>query len=552
MGFFDALSFGASDALGVKPNYAEYAQQDAQQYQMLDRELTRSYNETKDAASRMERVQLTTGAGVNAKLQRFYDGLTQELKATISKNNNYKNDPFQMQQVNAVVNKYANNEIISNDKLSQQSYNDFKKLAMSGGLSAADIAHGEKEWERYRNGETDVFSYSNPKKVDYNDEAIKVSSAIKRLTKKKGFYNNVNPADHKKAMEGLMTNPDYADKAMTDFKNLPLEDQAHWLNIPYKEDGNDEAIKELISKKLDMLGSSGHMATPVVNWLSDRYYPYTNRELDTIEKMSYMEEMRAKRAAAKSVAPPVDYWSRDIAPALNDAIISAKENPGTFGSWNVKLKNASSLFPNNINGVPSGNYMRLGVTDASGQRISLPIKTVGWFDPGQTKAKNAYDGMVVKKNNGEIRIGAKIPGFVSKGNYENFISSIGVNVSLKDGNIYTFSSNGRSIASINAASKSDAVLKFMVSNLGGSHMVQQTSGIGSLISQPEGVYIDYECYTGANPDANMLQHNYNTEAIRSQKAYQIKYDTQGNPVSDQPSQQESQSSFSMTSIPQIH
>lgn len=136
MGFFDILSYGADSALGAKPNFQQYYQDDQNNMRMLNEQVSRIEQETRDAADRMKRVQLTTGKGVNAKLQSYYDGLTSEMKQVIAKNPNYRTDPIQMQAVNAVMERFSNNEIIANDLQSKASYQQFRNAATNGLLTA--------------------------------------------------------------------------------------------------------------------------------------------------------------------------------------------------------------------------------------------------------------------------------------------------------------------------------------------------------------------------------------------------------------------------------
>ncbi len=503
MGFFDILSFGADSALGAKPNYQQYYQDDQTNMRMLNEQVSRIEQETRDAADRMKRVQLTTGKGVNAKLQSYYDGLTSEMKQVIAKNPNYRTDPIQMQAVNAVMERFSNNEIIANDLQSKASYQQFRNAATNGLLTAREIADGEQSWKRYQDGADDVFRYGKAKLVDYSKEAINAMASIGQLNYKKNGMRNADRKDAKRGMQTLFANAEYADQALVDFKQESLEEQAKWLDIPHKEHMTEEEEQELrseVDRRIASLSKNGMLADPIVDWATDRFYPYTRQQYDQRDLINLRGSYGGSSRRSSKIKPS-GYFKTDFEAGMRSIQdYFAKDSEAKGVAFNVKLNAVRALVPENDKGMLMSD--RMFIRSSDGKFIRLRPSSLGYmksYGTGNENKDSHYNASLIgsrrKGKNGEedkiyYRVAVNTNGLVTDENFKNFIQSLGINViSLKGETVIRY--NGKQLAKY-AGDETEATKRFLIEYIGGKYIPKQSGGISGSIYQPSGILLPYK------------------------------------------------------------
>ena len=498
MGFFDILSFGADSALGAKPNFQQYYQDDQTNMRMLNEQVSRIEQETRDAADRMKRVQLTTGKGVNAKLQSYYDGLTSEMKQVIAKNPNYRTDPIQMQAVNAVMERFSNNEIIANDLQSKASYQQFRDAATKGVLTAREIADGEQSWKRYQDGADDVFRYSKAKLVDYSKDAIAAMAGIGQLNYKKNGMLNADRKDAKRGMQGLFANAEYADQALVDFKQESLEEQAKWLDIPVKEHMTEEEEQELrseVDRRIASLSKNGMLADPIVDWATDRFYPYTRQQYDQRDLIN-LRGSYGGRSRKSSKIKPSGYFKTDFEAGMRSIQDYFAKNSEAKGvAFNVKLNAVRALVPENDKGMLVSD--RMFIRSSDGKFIRLRPSSLGYmksYGTGNENKDSHYNASLIgsrsKDKQINYRVAVNTNGLVTDENFKNFIQSLGINMlPLKGETVIRY--NGKQLAKY-AGDETEAAKRFLIEYMGGHYIPKQSGGISGSIYQPSGILLPYK------------------------------------------------------------
>lgn len=537
MGVFDILSFGADSALGARPNYSQYYQDDQTNMKLLNEQTTRIEQETRDAAERMKRVQLTTGKGVNSKLQSYYDGLTEEMKQVIAKNPNYRTDPFQMQQVNAVMDRFSNNDIIGNDLQSKAAYQQFKDAATKGILTAREIADGEQRWKRYQDGLDDVFGYSKARQVDYDKEAISASAALRQLNLKKGHMLNVKHSDHRRAMQAVFANPDNMDQLVADFKNtLPASEQAKWLGLPVKEHMTDEDEAELskqVQQRIADLSSNKALADPLIDWASDRFYPFTNQQYDQWDMINQRNAWHAGRTSSKTPKlPPNGYFKEEIGNKLGSIDPWMKAHPDTkSATFDIKMNATSALFKTNNAGVLTSNRMFIRTTD--GHLIRMHPTMIGYLQGYKKGLENTLtNGMIsavkMKDRNGEVyyqkRVAASTQGFIPDTEFRNFITSLGYYFGKNKNQQWVVKGPGIKDYKPYGTNPDEAIRKFMIEYFGAQYIPKQAGGVSGMIYQPAGMVIPYSVETDSDINNSSIEKAYDQEVFMKKKKYQLDAD----------------------------
>ena len=533
MGFFDILSFGADSALGAKPNFQQYYQDDQTNMRMLNEQVSRIEQETRDAADRMKRVQLTTGKGVNAKLQSYYDGLTSEMKQVIAKNPNYRTDPIQMQAVNAVMERFSNNEIIANDLQSKASYQQFRDAATKGLLTAREIADGEQSWKRYQDGADDVFRYGKAKLVDYSKEAITAMASIGQLNYKKNGMMNADKKDAKRGMQGLLSNAEYADQALVDFKQESLEEQAKWLDIPVKEHMTEEEQDELrseVDKRIASLSKNGMLADPIVDWATDRFYPYTRQQYDQRDLIN-LRGSYGGRSRKSSKIKPNGYFKTDFEAgkrSIDDYFAKDPEAKGV--AFNVKLNAVRALVPENDKGMLVSD--RMFIRSSDGKFIRLRQSSLGYmksYGTGNENKDSHYNASLIgsrsKDKQINYRVAVSTNGLVTDENFKNFIQSLGINMlPLKGETVIRY--NGKQLAKY-AGDETEAAKRFLIEYMGGHYIPKQSGGISGSIYQPSGILLPYKAES--NPyfmNDRSIERIYDEEVYMKKSKAELEADAQ--------------------------
>lgn len=534
MGLFDILALGGDKALGVSVPFDQYRADDMNNMKLLNEETSRIEEATRSAAARMERVQLQTGAGVNRKLQQYYDGLTEELKQVISKNPNYKTDAFQMQQVNSVMGKFSNNEIIANDEISKGSYAQFRDAAVKGVLTAREIREAEDRWKQYQDGLIPTFDYTKAKLVDYHDDAIKTMGQIARLSLSKKGLMQVSRSDARNGMEGLMMgNSDYADKAINDFRtSLDVQEQAKWLGIPVKKHltaEDEQELKGTVSKRIAMLSKNKSLANPIVDWLTDTYYPYTHQQFDQRYLANLHASHRASRSKTEKIKPD-GYFKRDLYPALQNVISHLDSHPNARSvSFNVKMNGARALVPEDARGLLVSDRMFIHTTD--GRLVRIQRQSTGYLQPYQNKSGvTHYDGAVIGgRYKGKVfaRAAVKTYGSVVDEDYENFVTSLGFHVVSANGATSIYS-DGKRVRHY-PMSKEKGIAKFMVEMLGAHYEPKQTGGQGGMVYTPSKMIVPYDAESAPFDGDPAMERMYDEEVYMRKKKYQLEADAQWQP-----------------------
>lgn len=519
MGLFDVFSYGSKNAIGIKKDYDQIYRTDVENEKMINNEVTRIENDTRDAAERMKRVQLTTGKGVNQKLQTYYDGLTSQLKDVISKNPNYKTDPFQMQQVNGVLNQYADNEIIANDQQSKASYGMYKEMVANGMLSAREIAAHDQKWKQYQDGVIDRFDYSKEHRVDYTKAAIDASQAITQLDRKNGVMRNVSYGTHEKAMQGVFSNPELMDQLLTDFKNdTPLDEQAKWLGIAHKDSRTPEEEEQLkldVQERIGELSKNNALAYPVLKYASDKFYPYTRQEYDQLSLIN-QRGMWGGRRKGKSDGEPYSYFDNDIVDAYDESESFIKANPSGKAAFDLKLNAINALFETGPNGLPVSN--RMFMKGRGG--VMVPLTSNGYISKLEGKERKMWDGKMIVSN-GTRRLGATASGIVLKKNYRNFLTSLGFHITPAGDSKVTISRNGVPAVTLPAQ---DAEQEYIIHHLGGVYDERRSTGMGKLVNSDPGVIVSYDVETDSGVFNTDTREYYDQEARSHKKKYELEAD----------------------------
>lgn len=524
MGLFDVLKFGDKNAIGVTPGYDAIIKSEQEHEKLINNEVSRIHEETKMAADRMQRVQLTTGEGVNRKLQSYYDQLTGELKEVISKNPNYKTDPFQAQQVNSVIGKFSNNSIIANDQQSKASYERFKDMASKGFLSTREIADAEVKWKQYQDGGLDTFDFSKAKRVDYASVAMQAAQSITQLNRKNGYFRNVSHDDFSKVMKSVFTNPEMMDQLVADFRSeVPLEEKATFLGIPHKPNMTSEereALEKDVNEHMDELASSNKLANPILKYAEDKFYPYTRQEYDQVSLIN-MRGAWSHPPKGKDDDSNFSYFENDFATAVRSADNFMANNPNGQTAFNTKLSAIESLFSKSRNELPVSN--RMFIHTNNGTMIPISESTLGYAaNTNKAKGNFMYNGKVIVSK-GTKRIAATAEAFVPKENMRNFISSMGFTISKTDDGSFVFQRKGFKQV-VNASDNDSAMQKFIIEKIGGSYYRKETAGVGGIINSAEGVIVAYEPETDSGIFNVDTMRKYDQEARMARKKYQIEYD----------------------------
>ena len=505
MGLFDVLSYGSNDALGTKVNYRQYYQDDVNNQVMMDKELTRIETEVRDTADRMKRVQLTTGKGVNAKLQSFYDGLTQELKTTISKNPNYKTDPIQMQAVNAVMDRFASNDIIANDAQSKATYQAFKEQTLSGKLTAREIAEGENRWKRYQDGVDDIFSYTNAKKVDYSNDLISAAAQLRHMNTKAGNHMlGVSISDTKDMIrQKVGGNAEYLDQALTNFKNLPLEERAHWMGMTYGRNLSDEQeakLGEELNRRFDSMTTNGQLSEPLINWLADEYHPYTNQQWNQWDMMNQREAYMNARAYAKhgtQKLPPTGYFKGDFQRALQSSDDFARNQQGIHVQ-DLRLNGGMSLFPMSREGKILSSRMVFNFK--GGKMVMANPNAISYLQPYQDKQTRMRNAQLITVRNGDSmsrRLSVGTAGLLNMSDFRNFLAAAGFTV--KGGKVYQYAKGKNyAIHTYPGVNDDEAMRRFLVEEMGATSMPVQMTGLNGNINPKDYVVMPYHAEVNAN------------------------------------------------------